>query len=146
MDEIKIIQGGIYIDNRGQISYVNDFSMGEIERFIVIRHESTSIFRAWHAHKYEKKWFYVIKGSFTLAFVKIDNWDNPSPNLIPEIFHLSSSESNVLYVPGGYAIGLKAKEKDSMLIEYSNKSLQDSLNDSWRFDNNMWINSFFDLE
>ena len=33
MSEIKIIEGGIFTDYRGQISHVNDLDMSEIARF-----------------------------------------------------------------------------------------------------------------
>lgn len=140
MDNIKIIEGGISVDHRGQISHVNDLDMSEVERFYVIHQNDTSIIRAWHAHQHEKKWFYVIKGSFKMAFVKIDNWENPSPDLRPEIFHLSDKESKVLYIPEGYANGIKAEEPDSILMVFSNKILSEAVNDSWRYDSKMWMN------
>lgn len=139
MDNIKIIEGGISVDYRGQISHVNDLNMSEVERFYVIHQNDTSIIRAWHAHQHEKKWFYVIKGSFKMAFVKIDNWENPSPDLKPEIFHLSDKESKVLYIPEGYANGIKAEEPDSILMVFSNKILSEAVNDSWRYDSKMWV-------
>lgn len=139
MSAIKFIQGGISIDYRGQISHVNDLDMGEIERFYIIYQKDPSIIRAWHAHQREKKWFYVIKGSFTGAFVKIDNWENPSLDLQPEIFQITAGDSRVLYVPEGYANGFKANEPDSILLVYSNKILSEAVNDSWRYDSRMWV-------
>ncbi|MDD3037972.1 WxcM-like domain-containing protein [Bacteroides sp.] len=140
MPEIEIIQGGISVDSRGQISHVNSLDMSEIERFYIIHQNDTSIIRAWHAHQHEKKWFYVVKGSFTTAFVKIDNWENPSLDLIPEIFHLSAEDSRVLCIPEGYANGIKAEEPDSVLMVFSNKILSEALNDSWRYNKNWWMN------
>lgn len=139
MDKIKIIEGGISVDYRGQISHVNNLDMSEVERFYVIHQNDTSIIRAWHAHQHEKKWFYVLKGSFKMAFVKIDNWENPSLNLKPEIFHISDKESKVLYIPEGYANGIKAEEPNSILMVFSNKILSEAVNDSWRYDSKMWM-------
>ena len=139
MDKIKIIEGGISVDYRGQISHVNNLDMSEVERFDVIHQNDTSIVRAWHAHQHEKKWFYALKGSFKMAFVKIDNWENPSPDLKPEIFHLSDKESRILYIPEGYANGIKAEDPDSILMVFSNKILSEAVNDSWRYDSKMWM-------
>ncbi len=139
MSEIKIIQGGIFTDSRGQISHVNDLDMGEVERFYVIHQEDPTVVRAWHAHQFEKKWFYAIKGSFTTAFVRIDNWENPSPDLKPEIFQLSANESMVLCIPEGYANGIKANEPDSILMVFSNKILSVAEKDSWRYDCKLWM-------
>ena len=116
MSEIKEIQGGISVDYRGEIFYVNSLDMSEIERFYIIHQNDTSIIRAWHAHQYEKKWFYAIKGSFTTAFVKI------------------------LLIPEGYANGIKADEPDSILMVFSNKVLSEALKDSWRYNSNLWMN------
>ncbi|MEG2790448.1 MAG: dTDP-4-dehydrorhamnose 3,5-epimerase family protein [Odoribacter sp.] len=139
MSEIKFIQGGISVDDRGAISHVNDLNMSEIERFYIIHQKNPSIIRAWHAHQAEKKWFYVVKGSFTGAFVKVDCWENPSPDLKAEIYQLTAEDSRVLYVPEGYANGFKANESDSMLLVYSNKILSEALSDSWRYDSQMWV-------
>ena len=139
MSEIKIIKGGIAQDHRGQISHVNSLDMDDIKRFYVIHHDSTEVIRAWHAHQFEKKWFYCVKGSFTLALVRVDNWENPSSNLRPEIFHLTADCSEVICVPEGYANGLKATIPDSIMLVYSNKILDEAVKDSWRYDSQMWM-------
>ena len=138
--KIQIIPGGISTDYRGAISHVNDLDMSEISRFYIIRQDDPSIIRSWHAHQTEKKWFYVVKGAFVTAFVKIDNWENPSPNLVPEVFYLSAKDSKILYIPEGYANGLKALEPNSELLVFSNKVLSVALLDSWRYDKNLWVN------
>ena len=140
MSEIQEIQGGISVDYRGEIFHVNSLDMSEIERFYIIHQNDTSIIRAWHAHQYEKKWFYAIKGSFTTAFVKIDNWESPAIDLVPEVFHLSASDSKILLIPEGYANGIKADEPDSILMVFSNKVLSEALKDSWRYNSNLWMN------
>lgn len=139
MEEIKVIKGGIFTDHRGKLSHVNELDMSEVERFYVIHHDNTEVVRAWHAHQHEKKWFYCLKGSFTTAFVKIDNWNNPSLNLEPEIFNLSANHSQVICIPEGYANGIKANEPDSILLVLSNKTLNKAINDSWRYDANLWM-------
>lgn len=139
MEEIKVVEGGISVDERGVISHVNDFDMSDIERFYVIHQNDTSVIRAWHGHQFEKKYFYVLKGSFTMAFVKVDNWENPSVELKPEVYSLSSDKSEVLCIPEGYANGLKANEPKSILLVYSNKVLSEAVNDSWRYDKDMWV-------
>ena len=139
MADIRMVEGGIFVDDRGQISHVNSLDKSEIERFYVIHQSDTSVIRAWHAHQFEKKWFYAVKGSFTTAFVKIDNWEKPSPDLVPKVYQLTAADSRILYVPEGYANGIKANEPGSVLLVYSNKKLTVALNDSWRYDKYMWM-------
>lgn len=140
MSDIKIVEGGVFSDYRGKISHVNELNMDDIKRFYVILHNSIEVVRAWHAHQFEKKWFYCLRGSFTLALVKIDNWESPSLELTPEVFHLSADDSKIICVPEGYANGLKAETEDSIMLVYSNKVLDEAVKDSWRYDANMWMN------
>ena len=83
MAKIKVVEGEIYRDERGQISSLNAFRFSGVERCYFIHHPDTSVVRGWHGHQFEKKWFYCVKGSFTVALVEVDNWENPSPDLDP---------------------------------------------------------------
>lgn len=139
MTSIKKVKGEIFNDHRGQISSLNSFSFDGVERYYFISHPNTDIIRGWHAHQFEKKWFYCVKGSFTLAFVKIDNWENPSLDLNPEVFTLTDKESEIICLPEGYANCIKANQADSILLVYSGKRLPEALDDSWRYDSSLWM-------
>ena len=108
MEVPHIIKGGRFTDHRGSIDFVNDFHFEGVKRFYFIENVDTSIIRAWQGHRAEKKFFYAIQGSFLMAWVKIDNWDSPSPNLQAETAILKSSEPGILIIPPGYANGLRA--------------------------------------
>lgn len=140
MAKVTIIEGEIFRDDRGQISSLNDFRFSGVERCYFIHHPNRSVIRGWHGHKFEKKWFYCVKGSFTIALVEIDNWEKPSPNLKAEIYNLSDRESKIICIPKGYANCIKAKEDNSVLLVFSSKILDEVLLDSWRYDKNMWVN------
>jgi dTDP-4-dehydrorhamnose 3,5-epimerase len=139
MSDIRVVQGEIFQDHRGQISSLNNFHFEGVRRCYVIYHPDESVIRGWHGHQHERKWFYCIKGSFTLALVKVDNWENPSPELTAEIFELNESESKIVCVPAGYANCLKANTPGSILEVFSDKRLAEAVHDSWRYDSNMWV-------
>ena len=139
MSKIKLIQGEIFQDSRGKITSLNDFRFDSVQRLYFIHHPDKEVIRGWHGHQFEKKWFHCVKGSFTLAFVKIDDWENPSENLIPEIFNLTEKDSQIICLPEGYANCIKAGENDSILQVLSGKILSEALSDSWRYDNNLWV-------
>ncbi|WP_413997746.1 WxcM-like domain-containing protein [Flavobacterium sp. W1B] len=139
MSEIEVIKGEIFNDHRGQISSLNNFKFGEVERYYFIHHPNPEVIRGWHAHQFEKKWFQCIKGSFTMAFVKIDDWDEPSKDLKAEIFKISEETSEVICLPIGYANCIKAHEKDSVLMVFSGKRIPEAYEDSWRYDANNWV-------
>ena len=139
MSGIKVIDGEIFDDYRGRISSLNDFHFEDIRRMYVITHPDTHTVRAWHGHRFERKWFWCLQGSFTLAFVKVDDWENPSPDLEPEIFSVNADKSTLICIPPGYANGLKACEAGSRIAVFSDKILEDALLDSWRYDKSMWM-------
>lgn len=139
MSEIQVIPGEIFTDHRGKISSLNAFRFPGVERFYFIHHPDISVIRGWHGHRFEKKWFYCVKGAFKLALVRIDDWDDPSPGLVPEVFELTEEESRIVCVPEGYANCIKAEIADSILLVFSGKILEEALHDSWRYDRNLWM-------
>lgn len=136
---VTVIPGEIFTDNRGIIMSLNDFHLEGVQRSYTIHHPDASIVRGWHGHQNERKWFHCVRGAFTMAFVKIDDWHNPSHNLEPEIFHISDQRSEVLCVPVGYANCIKAVIPGSILQVWSDKQLPVALLDSWRWPSSMWV-------
>ena len=74
-----------------------------------------------------------------MAFVEVDDWNNPSPDLDAQIFMVSDKISQIICVPEGYANCIKANENNSILMVFSGKLLEDALLDSWRYDSSMWV-------
>ena len=140
MESPYLIHGSKHIDERGIISFVNDFKLEKVVRFYTILHEDVSVIRAWQGHKFETKYFYCLKGKFIMNLVKVDDWNNPSNELIVNTFMLEEDISQVLFVPPGYANGFKAISKGSHLIVYSNKTVKDSQKDDYRFNKDSWFN------
>lgn len=134
----KIIQGGNFSDHRGTISYVNDFSFKDIERFYIISNSDENPIRAWQGHKLDAKNFYCLKGSFKIHFVKIDNWENPSKDLTIETVLVSESDSRIVHIPAGYANAIESLESDSKLISFSTLPLLKVSEDDVRYDPNYW--------
>ncbi len=134
----EIISGGTFSDERGTLSFVNDFNLKEIKRFYSIEHPDTDTVRAWQGHKIEQKWFFVSAGSFKISLVKIDDWENPSKDLEVRSFILTDDQPQVLHVPAGYANGIRAVKENSKLLIFSDLNKDDSMADNIRFDNNYW--------
>lgn len=139
MEEPQLITGGNFADNRGKIRFVNDFRFEDVKRFYFIKHLDTSVVRAWQGHQFEKKYFYPISGKFAIAWIRIDDFNNPSADLTPEVHILSAENSEILAIPKGYANGLKALEPNSELMIFSDMSLEESLNEKIRYPANKWL-------
>ncbi len=135
----QIIKGGRFEDHRGIMRFVNDFHCEGIKRFYFIKHLDTTFIRAWQGHQFEKKYFYPISGSFVIAWVKIDNFSNPSKHLIPEYHIIKSNKSELVYIPKGYANGLKALEPNSELMIFSDMELDKSIKEKIRYNSQWWF-------
>lgn len=136
--EPKIIQGGKFSDHRGSISYVNDFSFTDIERFYIISNSDENPIRAWQGHKLDAKNFYCLTGSFKIHFVKVDNWENPSKDLPVETILVSESDSKVVHIPSGCANAIESLESNSKLISFSTLPLTKVREDDVRYEINYW--------
>ena len=136
----QIIVGGSHKDDRGKIIFCNDFDLSEVKRFYLIEHPDINVVRAWQGHQREQKWFFVVEGTFKIVLVQPDNWENPSKTLITEEYILRSSEPTVLHVPGNYSNGFKALEPKSKIMVFSSFTVEESSNDNFRFDKNLWYN------
>jgi dTDP-4-dehydrorhamnose 3,5-epimerase-like enzyme len=134
----KLIKGGIHTDCRGQISFVNDMKFDAVSRFYIICNSTENPLRAWQGHKVDNKYFYCIQGVVKVYYVKIDNWELPSKDLKIESILLSAEESNILYIPEGYANAIESLEVGSKLMSFSTLPLDRIAEDDVRFDSDMW--------
>jgi dTDP-4-dehydrorhamnose 3,5-epimerase len=135
----RLIKGGLFSDNRGSLSFVNDFFFQNVKRFYQISNSSTAIIRAWQGHKTEHKYFYAATGSFIIAWVKPDDWESPSPHLVAEHVVLNAKEPSILSIPPGYANGIRSIKDNASLIIFSDLSIEESTLDRWSFDSHLWF-------
>lgn len=138
MSEIHTIEGEIHRDERGKINSLNHFHFEDVRRCYMIHHPDMNVVRGWHGHQHERKWFYCVKGRFTLGLVKVDDWNHPSADLPVCTYRLSEQESRLICVPAGYASWLKAGEPGSIMTVFSDKTLEEAAGDSWRYDRDLW--------
>ncbi len=133
-----LIPGDTFTDARGTLRFANAFDMSEVVRFYEILPIDEGQIRAWQGHRFEKKWFHCLLGSFIINLVEIDNFENPSENLTPIRVELDSGKPNILAVPNGYATGIKASSPGSRLQVFSNFGLKESSEDDYRYPLEKW--------
>ncbi len=134
----KIIVGNRIYDDRGSIRFSNQLNFKKIKRFYIVHNYTKNFIRAWHGHKKEEKYISCIKGSFQISAVKIDNFKKPSKRNKVNTYFLNESNNNFVFIPKGYANGLKSLEENSELLILSTSSLQESVKDDFRYDANYW--------
>lgn len=138
MTEPKLIKGGITVDERGSVSYVNDFDFAGVRRFYIVKNHERGFVRAWHGHKIEAKYFTVIRGAMLICGVRIDNWDQPSKSLPVQRYVLAEQTPSALFLPAGYANGLMSLTDEAQVVVFSTLPLQEALKDDIRFEARHW--------
>ena len=140
LEEISILTGGQHFDERGKLSFFNDFDMTPVKRFYIIEPVDSKVLRTWQRHKIEQKWFFAIEGSFMVVILKPDSWGKPSESLELKEFILIAGAMQVLHIPGGWVNGFRAVENNSKLMIFSDFSIGDAVKDDFRFDKRLWFN------
>lgn len=131
MNEPTIINGGISFDDRGSVSFVNDFDFSDVKRFYCISNIRKNYIRAWHGHEKEGKFFLAALGQFRVGTVNLETNEL-------KVHYLNSVKPQVLYVPPGYANGLQNLTEGNSLMVFSTSTLKESLGDDTRFPWDKW--------
>lgn len=137
-EEPRMIDGGLAVDDRGHLSFVNDFGFERVKRFYMVENHTAGFVRAWHAHKKEAKYVLVVQGAAILGAVAVDDWDSPSKSAETHRYVMSARKPSVLYIPAGYANGFMSLTKDAQIMFFSTSTLEESKGDDFRYDSRHW--------
>ncbi|MDO8581273.1 MAG: dTDP-4-dehydrorhamnose 3,5-epimerase family protein [bacterium] len=138
MEEIKIFEGGLSVDDRGTVTFVNGFTFAGVKRFYSIRNHRKGFVRAWHAHRKEGKYVAMFAGSALIGAVPIDNWDHPAKDAKVFRVVLSSAKPSIVYIPPGYANGAMSLSDDAIIVYFSTASMEETKGDDVRYDARYW--------
>jgi len=134
----SILEGGLAIDDRGSLAYVNDFRFPEVKRFYLVTNHRAGFVRAWHAHKHEEKYVTVVNGAALFGVLEIDDWEHPSSERQPSRYMLSSAKPAILHIPRGFAHGYMTFTTDTKVLFLSTATLEESAKDDYRYDARYW--------
>lgn len=129
----KKIAGFCFIDDRGILKGVNDFSPIDckIKRFYQVENHEKGFIRAWHGHKKEEKYVYVVKGSVLFGIV-----DMKTQEIEKHI--LSDKRPEILCIPARKYNGFKTLEENTILIFFSTTDMNEVKDDDFREDYDKW--------
>lgn len=133
----ELNQGGISVDDRGIVSFVNEVDFSKVKRVYMVENHQPGFVRAWHGHEKEAKFVTVVKGSALVAAVKLTSLHDPDKNVQPEKFVLTEHKPSLLYIPPGYANGFKNLD-NAKLMFFSTSTLEESQKDDWRYSFDYW--------
>jgi len=135
MNEIEILDGNSYSDERGSISFNNGFNASLVKQIYFIENSSKEIVRGWQGHKIEQRSCSSVKGKFKINIITIDDWDNPSKNLKIKSYMLNSNTLDIPQVPRGNITSIQSLEEYSKLMVLSDHSMGER-KDEYRFNIN----------
>ena len=134
----QLIEGGLSVDDRGEVGFINGFNFDKVKRFYWVSNHKPGFIRAWHAHKREAKYVTVVQGAALIGAVEIDDWDKPSKDSKIWKYVLSEHKHSVLYIPAGYANGFMNLTEETKLLFFSTSDIEESKGDDFRFDARYW--------
>lgn len=134
----QLFEGGLAVDDRGEIGFVNDFKFDGVRRFYSVTNHRSGFIRAWHAHKREAKYVTVVEGAALVGAVEINDWDKPSKDSKVWRYVLSANKPSVVFIPAGYANGFMSLTAGTKLIFFSTSSLEETHGDDIRYDAYYW--------
>jgi len=129
----RVLNGGVFTDDRGRIRFVNDFDFKDVKRFYQVENHKQGYIRAWHGHVNEGKYVYVAKGSALVGAVPLND-----KGAAPQKFIVSEHNPKVLWIPPNHANGFKNLEEDTRIIFFSTSTLEESKGDDIRFSYDQW--------
>ena len=133
-EELRVIKGGLAVDDRGELAFINDFDFKGVKRFYMVKNFSTGNIRAFHGHMKEAKYAYVPKGAALIVIAKMKSETELDKSEEPKRFVISENSPSVLYIPPGHANGFRSLTDDTKIIFYSTTTLDESKGDDYRFD------------
>ena len=102
--------------------------MSDIKRSYIIEHFEPFV-RAYHGHVRERKYVQVLDGVFKVVMIPLELLEHKKDEL--ETHYLEPG--TVICVPEGYANGFKNLTSKGKIQFFSNKTLQESLEDDIRY-------------
>ena len=126
-----LISGDLVVDDRGTLKFVNDFDFKNVKRFYEVENHRRGFIRAWHGHKNEDLYVYVVQGSALVGVVDLKTEEIQK-------FILSDKKPRILWVPANSANGFMNLEEGTKIIFFASNTLEEAKKDDIRFPYDKW--------
>ncbi|WP_336686221.1 WxcM-like domain-containing protein [Chryseobacterium bernardetii] len=127
-----VLSGKRFEDDRGVITFNNEFDASVVKRIYTIENHSTEFIRGWQGHKIEQRWFACMRGKFEISVIQIDDFAQPSKELTIMKYQLDCESLTYLHIPAGYITAIQAKKGESKLLVLADYALGE-IQDEYRF-------------
>jgi len=141
MEDPRTIKGGLAVDDRGMLTFANDFEFDGVKRFYMVENFERGFIRAWHGHQREAKYVFVPQGSIVLGVVPLtEALVGATHHTTDEVqqYVLSAKKPEILYIPPGYFNGFQTLEDNTKIMFFSTSTLEESMQDDHRLPWDTW--------
>ncbi len=128
---MNIIQGNLFCDVRGYVTFINDLDLSPYKRFYMIRNHNEGFIRAWHGHEHESKAVICLQGAALIGIVSLTEGN-------PQTTVLTAASPKAVIIPAGHANGAMSLSDDCILMYYSDKTIEEAKLDDLRFPWDHW--------
>jgi dTDP-4-dehydrorhamnose 3,5-epimerase len=132
------IEGIRYVDDRGVLKAWHFPEKFEVKRVYTVCNWKQGFIRAWHGHLHEAKLIVVVQGAGMIACVPLDDPVSPNQNEVPLRFSLDAASTSGVFIPAGFANGLMSLTEDCEFLVFSNRTVEQSKGDDYRYDFDYW--------
>lgn len=135
-EKIILFKGGISVDDRGSLHFVNDFHFEGVKRFYQVENHRRGFVRAWHGHQREGKYVWVANGSALIGVAPINAAHGDVSCC--EKFVLSEKSSSILWIPPQHFNGFMSLAEHTKVIFYSTLTMEEAKDDDIRLPYDTW--------
>jgi dTDP-4-dehydrorhamnose 3,5-epimerase len=121
-----MLRGDKVVDDRGSVSFVNQFDFENVKRFYTVRNHRAGFIRAWHGHRKEGKYVLVVQGTVKVKLLNLNSYDKIHTLI------LSEEHPGILWIPSGFYNGFKTLTEDAIIQFFSTSTLEESKEDDLR--------------
>lgn len=139
MEDIpKLIDRSRFCDDRGYFENVQlnypDCNNFKGKRVYTCSNFQQGLVRGFHFHELESKIFICIQGAARFILLKDCRLSEAAACADPYKFIISDKKEKAIYIPANYANGWQSLTADTILLGISNRTVEESRQDDWRFD------------
>ena len=138
--EPEIIQAGQSLDDRGMLTFCNEFQLAGIKRCYFVSNHRQGFVRAWHGHRVASAFLWPVVGTWRIgAATRTDEGpDRNPPSMHADVKQFVVDATSIVHVPGGWYHGTQNLSMPAVLAVFSTATMEDLKEDDVRCPWDWW--------
>ena len=138
-DAPKIIPAGRALDDRGVLTFCNDFRLEEVRRVYFVENHRQGFVRAWHGHAGCSTYLWPVAGTWRFGVARlVDGEPRRGDALVSEVHTHCLDPGSILHVPAGWYHGTQNLTAGAVLAVFSTATIEQVKLDDHRMPWDWW--------